>query len=125
MPNENSQQNASVLNSTIKELSETMQKLKNGTMDVKTAQTMVMIGNTVINAANAETNFIKAVKAIPCNSVFGTNMRYLEPQISDEEAKAYEKKLIEKRKAEKIDVEIDTDGRTKSAKYGPTAKEWQ
>jgi len=125
MPNETSQQDMSVLSSTIATLQDTMKRLQDGNMDVKTAQTMVMIGNTVINAANAETNFIKAVKAIPCNSVFGTHMRYLEPQIDDKEAKAYEKKLVEKRKAEKIDVEIDADGRTKSTKYGPTAEEWQ
>lgn len=43
------------------------------------AQVIAQLGIGVVNAANAEINFIKATKAIPNDGIFGTDMRFIEP----------------------------------------------
>lgn len=119
-------ENASIMNEVTHIMLETMKKLVAGEIDSKTASAVAMNGHTIIDAANAETQFIRTVKALPRGGVFGNNLQYLEPSVDDKDAKSYEKQLIAKRKAEKIEVEIDEPkANIKSAIYGPTAKEWK
>jgi uncharacterized protein YaaN involved in tellurite resistance len=48
-------------------------------IDAKDAQAIAQLGIGVVQAANAEVNFIKATRAMPTDGTFGTNVRFLEP----------------------------------------------
>jgi hypothetical protein len=57
-----------------------MRDLREKKIEAKEAQAIAQLGMGVIQAANAEIQFIRATKAIPCNSGMGDRMRFLEPQ---------------------------------------------
>jgi len=56
-----------------------MRDLREKKIDAKDAQAIAQLGIGVVNAANAEIQFIRATKAIPLGSGMGTKMNYLEP----------------------------------------------
>lgn len=64
-----------------------MKRLNNKEISPQEAQGIAVLGKGVIDAANAEINFIKTCKAMPKGGLFGTAMIYLEPECSKEALK--------------------------------------
>lgn len=56
-----------------------MRDLREKKIDAKEAQAIAQLGVGVVNAANAEIQFIRATKAIPDGSGMGNKMQFLEP----------------------------------------------
>jgi len=56
-----------------------MRDLKDKKIDPKEAQAIAQLGIGVVQAANAEIQFIRATKAIPSGSGMGNKMQFLEP----------------------------------------------
>jgi len=56
-----------------------MKDLKEKKIDTKEAQTIAQLGIGVVQAANAEVQFIRATKALPKGGIFGDDIRFLEP----------------------------------------------
>lgn len=71
-----------------------MKRLNNKEISPQEAQGIAVLGKGVIDAANAEINFIKTCKAMPKGGLFGTAMIYLEPDC-DKEALKEQKLRIE------------------------------
>lgn len=103
-------------------LLETMRKLAAKEIDTETANAIAFNGRTVIDAAKAETDFIRTVKAIPREGVWGSRMQYLEPQVEKSEERSLAKRLEAKISEE---AEERPQKRTKSEIYGPSAEEWR
>lgn len=59
-----------------------MKRLNNKEITPQEAQGIAVLGKGVIDAAQAEIQFIKTCKAMPKNGLFGTQMIYLEPECS-------------------------------------------
>lgn len=73
---------------------EAMRALKEKSMTPQEATSMAVLGKTVIDAANAEIQFIRTVKAMPNNGgMFGKNVVYLEPEADKEALKEQDKRL--------------------------------
>ncbi|MFA6688839.1 MAG: hypothetical protein WCS18_05105 [Sphaerochaetaceae bacterium] len=85
---------------------EAMRKVRDKTMDPKEATAIAQLGLGVINAANAETAFIKTVRGIPRGGVFGDRIQYLEPNVSKEQEKA----ALEREKKEKARLQAISSG---------------
>ena len=60
-----------------------MQDLRDKKIDAKDAQAIAQLGIGVVQAANAEIQFIRTTKAIPVGSGMGNKMDFLEPPIKD------------------------------------------
>ncbi len=103
-------------------LLETMKKLSAKEIDTETANAIAFNGRTVIDAAKAETDFIRTVKAIPREGVWGARLQYLEPQVEKTDERSLAKRLEAKISDE---AEEKSKKRTKSEIYGPTAEEWR
>jgi hypothetical protein len=58
---------------------QTMKDLSAKKIDSKDAQVIAQLGIGVVQAANAEVQFIRATKAIPVDGTFGTDMRFIDP----------------------------------------------
>lgn len=58
---------------------EAMRDLKAKKIDAKDATAIAQLGIGVVQAANAEVQFIRATKAIPNGSGMGNKMQFLEP----------------------------------------------
>lgn len=104
-------------------LLDTMRKLSANEMDTATAQAIAANGATVIAAAKAETDFVRAVKAIPREGVWGDRLRYLEPQVG----KSAERELSKRLEA-KIDDGADVSGKARRPSmndFGPSAEDWK
>lgn len=56
-----------------------MKDLREKKIDAKDAQAIAQLGIGVVNAANAEVQFIRTTKAIPAGSGMGNKMQFLEP----------------------------------------------
>ncbi len=56
-----------------------MKDLREKKIDAKDAQAIAQLGIGVVNAANAEVQFIRTTKAIPDGSGMGNKLQYLEP----------------------------------------------
>lgn len=59
---------------------EAMKDLREKKIDAKDAQAIAQLGIGVVQAANAEIQFMRTTKAIPMNSGMGNQLQYLEPQ---------------------------------------------
>ena len=80
-----------------------MRKVRDKNMDPKEATAIAQLGMGVINAANAETSFIKTVRGLPRGGIFGDHIQYLEPNVTKEQErnmKAREKALRDERKTD-------------------------
>ena len=60
-----------------------MKDLQENKIEAKDAQAIAQLGIGVVQAANAEIQFIRTTKAIPVGGTFGTDMRFLEPPESE------------------------------------------
>jgi len=103
-------------------LLDTMRKLASKEIDPGTAQAIALNGRAVIDAAKAETDFIRTVKAIPREGVWGSRLQYLEPQVDDPEERTPANRLEARVSGE---AEKSPWKRTKSEIYGPSAEEWR
>ena len=56
-----------------------MKDLKEKKIDTKEAQAVATLGIAIVQACNAEVQFIRATKAIPVGSAMGKTMDFLEP----------------------------------------------
>lgn len=56
-----------------------MHDLRAKKIDAKEATAMAQLGIGIVQAANAEVAFIKAVKGLPMNGAMGNKVSYLEP----------------------------------------------
>lgn len=105
------------------ELLETMRMLREKKISAQEATASAVLGRTVIDAAKAETDFIRAVKGMPSGGIWSKRIDYLEPPVDANAAKAYGKEL-----AARAAASIGDDARkkpTKSEEFGPTAEEWK
>lgn len=71
-----------------------MKRLNEKQITPQEAQGIAVLGRGVIDAANAEINFIKTCKAMPKGGLFGTSMIYLEPEC-DKNALIEQKRRLE------------------------------
>ena len=103
-------------------LLDTMRKLSANEMDTATAQAIAANGATVIAAAKAETDFVRAVKAIPREGVWGDRLRYLEPQVD----KSAERELSKRLEAKIDGADVSGTARRPSKDdFGPSAEDWK
>lgn len=58
---------------------EAMKDLREKKIDAKDATAIAQLGIGVVQAANAEIQFMRTTKAIPLNSGMGNQLQYLEP----------------------------------------------
>lgn len=58
---------------------EAMKDLREKKIDAKDAAAIAQLGIGVVQAANAEIQFMRTTKAIPLNSGMGNQLQYLEP----------------------------------------------
>ena len=58
---------------------QTMKDLREKKIDAKEAQTIAQLGMGVVQAANAEVQFVRASKAVLNGGIFGSDVRMLEP----------------------------------------------
>lgn len=70
-----------------------MKALKEKKITPQEAQGVAMLGKGVVDAAQAEINFIKTCKAMPKNGLFGQKLIYLEPECDDMALKEQTKRL--------------------------------
>lgn len=105
------------------ELLETMKMLREKKISAQEATASAVLGRTVIDAAKAETDFIRAVKGIPSGGIWSKRIDYLEPPVDETVAKAYGKELAARASAS---IGCDASKKpTKSEEFGPTAEEWK
>jgi len=77
-----------------KAMLDAMHKLTAKEITPHEAQGIAMLGKGVIDAANAEINFIKTVKAMPSDGgMFGKRVLYLEPECSKDALKEQQLRL--------------------------------
>jgi len=57
-----------------------MKKLSKKEIDPKEASAIAQLGIGVVQAANAEIQFIRTAKGLPAQSMFGSHIMYLEPE---------------------------------------------
>ena len=79
MENENNQQQTP-LSQVASMMIDAMRKLENKDIDFKTAQSLAMMGKTVIDAHQAELETVKALKALQVGGLINDHIKYLEPQ---------------------------------------------
>jgi hypothetical protein len=56
-----------------------MKNLNEKKISPQEATAMAQLGISVVQAANAEVQFIRATKTIPTTGIFGTDVRFIEP----------------------------------------------
>jgi hypothetical protein len=80
-----------------------MRQVRNKTMDPKDASAIAQLGIGVINAANAETSFIKIVRGLPRGGIFGDHIQYLDPNVTKEQEKTIKARELSLLKEKKDD----------------------
>lgn len=60
-----------------------MHDLREKKIDTKEATALAQLGMTIVQAANAEVQFVKASKAVLHGGIFGDDVRMLEPPPED------------------------------------------
>lgn len=58
---------------------QTMKDLKDKKIEAKDAQAVATLGIAIVQACNAEVQFIRATKSIPVGSAMGKTVDFLEP----------------------------------------------
>jgi len=76
-----------------KTMLEAMTKLKNKEITPQEAQGIAMLGKGVIDAVNAEINFIKVTKAMPNNGLFGNELKFIEPDVNEKQMLKLERRI--------------------------------
>lgn len=61
-----------------------MKDLSTNKIDPREAQAIAQLGIGVVQAANAEVQFIRVTKALPKGGIFGDDVRFLEPPDDNE-----------------------------------------
>lgn len=115
--------NGGIVRQVTDELLETMRMLREKKISAQEATASAVLGRTVIDAAKAETDFIRAVKGMPSGGIWSKRIDYLEPPVDTKTANAYGKELAA-RASESIGCD-EMKKPTKSEEFGPTAEEWK
>lgn len=74
-----------------------MRKLEAGELNAATAQAMALCGKQVIDAHNTELKTVLALKALQDGGIINDQLQYLEPNVSPDTEKAYNKATIDDR----------------------------